>query len=95
MTKIIYHGTILRSAKDIAENGVNLTIGRKNLDFGQGFYTTEDKEQAIEWAKRKAFNKDIPAVVCLQAEFNHLNVKNFLLQDAEWQKAIYLSLIHI
>ena len=27
-------------------------IGRDNLDFGKGFYVTDIREQAINWAKR-------------------------------------------
>lgn len=26
-------------------------FGRPNLDFGQGFYVTDLKEQAVKWAK--------------------------------------------
>lgn len=32
-------------------------IGRPDLDFGQGFYVTNDREQAIDWAKTKATRK--------------------------------------
>ena len=29
----------------------DLTIGRKNADFGQGFYLTSDKDFSERWAK--------------------------------------------
>lgn len=28
------------------------SVGRKNLDFGEGFYVTDIREQAISWASR-------------------------------------------
>jgi hypothetical protein len=30
-----------------------VALGRKNLDFGQGFYVTTYREQAIQWAMRQ------------------------------------------
>ena len=89
MIKSIYHGTVLKYANDIVKNGIDLTIGRKRLDFGQGFYTTEDKIQAKEWAKRKAFGKDTPVVVCFDAIFDNLTVKKFLFQNNEWKNYVY------
>jgi len=32
-------------------------FGRQNLDFGQGFYVTEIRQQAVDWAIRMARNK--------------------------------------
>ena len=32
-------------------------IGRADLDFGPGFYVTNDREQAIKWANTKAGRK--------------------------------------
>ena len=49
-----YHGTNSISAGNIRKNGVNLSSSKKALDFGPGFYTTTNKQQAIEWAARKA-----------------------------------------
>lgn len=44
---IPYHG----SNQDIKE--IDLTKIRPNKDFGQGFYLTEDKEQAMKMAEQK------------------------------------------
>lgn len=44
---ILYHG----SNQDIKE--IDLTKTRPNKDFGQGFYLTADKEQAMQMAKQK------------------------------------------
>ena len=50
----LYHGTDLNSAKSICNNQIDVAIGSKHVDFGQGFYTTDDATQAKKWAKRKA-----------------------------------------
>jgi len=44
---LVYHGSTVKIEKP------DLTIGRYNLDFGKGFYTTTLKEQSEKWAKRK------------------------------------------
>ncbi len=44
---ILYHG----SNQDIKR--IDLTKTRPNKDFGQGFYLTEDKEQAMKMAEQK------------------------------------------
>lgn len=41
----LYHGSHTAVAKPLAK------AGRKNLDFGQGFYLTSLESQAKEWAK--------------------------------------------
>ncbi len=45
----LYHGTISIHVKAI-QAGINLTLGRHNTDFGQGFYTTTVLDQAKAWA---------------------------------------------
>ena len=35
----------------------NLDLSRKNLDFGSGFYTTMNKEQAVDFARKVAIRK--------------------------------------
>lgn len=42
----VYHGSTIQVRTPIAK------AGRKNLDFGQGFYITDIKEQAERWAIR-------------------------------------------
>lgn len=42
----VYHGST-----EIVRNPL-VGVGRKNLDFGQGFYVTDLKEQAVSWAMR-------------------------------------------
>lgn len=42
----VYHGSIIQVDSPLAK------AGRENLDFGQGFYLTDIKEQAERWALR-------------------------------------------
>ena len=42
----VFHGTTL-----IVETPL-VGVGRKNLDFGEGFYLTNIRQQAIDWAQR-------------------------------------------
>lgn len=44
----VFHG----STEEIISPLVN--VGRRNLDFGQGFYITDLKQQALSWATRPA-----------------------------------------
>lgn len=50
---ILYHGSSV-----VVENPqiIQSELGR---DFGFAFYTTDIKEQAVRWAKRKAMIKKI------------------------------------
>ena len=42
----VYHGsTVIVEHPDVSR-------GRRNLDFGQGFYLTDIKQQALDWATR-------------------------------------------
>ena len=48
---ILFHG----SSKKVETP--NLDLSRKSLDFGPGFYTTVNKEQAIDFARKVAMRK--------------------------------------
>lgn len=69
---------------------VDLSKGQKYKDFGQGFYTTRLRDQAIYWSKRIAdrfggvptvteFEFDIEAALT-----DGLNIKIFEQPDKEW-----------
>ena len=47
----VYHGSIMEVALPLA------SLGRSNLDFGQGFYITDIRSQAERWAKRMGTRK--------------------------------------
>ena len=56
--------------------------GRKNADFGQGFYLTPDKEFALRWAKKNSvINEYI-------LDISGLSVHRFV-RDEEWFSYIY------
>lgn len=54
---LVYHGST-----QVVENP-SCSKGRNNLDFGKGFYVTNRKEQAIQWAKLAAQRQNLPAYV--------------------------------
>ncbi|MBR1469390.1 MAG: DUF3990 domain-containing protein, partial [Prevotella sp.] len=62
----VFHGST------IIVNEPLVHVGRKNLDFGEGFYVTDLQEQAISWASRP-FNAQKPCI---------LNVYEFDRQEA-------------
>ena len=86
----VYHG-----ATEIVENPI-CAFGRKNLDFGQGFYVTDIKEQAVKWAtliaqKRKGeciINRYLLEKDTLMSE---ARCKVFKAYDAEWLNFIVAS----
>ncbi len=47
MKLTLFHGSIHRVEQPL------VALGRKNLDFGQGFYLTTYREQAVQWALRQ------------------------------------------
>jgi len=47
----LYHGSNMAVVKP------DLNFSRKNLDFGAGFYTTENKVQAVDFARKVMIRK--------------------------------------
>ncbi|HPR60496.1 MAG TPA: DUF3990 domain-containing protein [Prolixibacteraceae bacterium] len=81
---ILYHGST-----EIIQSPKILEIQRL-LDFGKGFYTTKNKEQAERWAqlKQKREGKNTKAYVTVyifnETELRQLKIKEFTLADEEW-----------
>lgn len=78
---ILYHG----SHQEIRLP--DITFSRNNLDFGQGFYTTPIKQQAINWAKR--FSRLGKHSVLNYYEFDEnifkvVNTKEFYSYNEDW-----------
>lgn len=73
MKKILYHGT----GTDIEK--VDLNHSRVDIDFGAGFYLTDDKEMATLWAARK---KD-SFVIEYEVDFDNLKTYTFD-NDEKW-----------
>lgn len=73
---------------------IDLSKGRKFKDFGQGFYTTHLREQAVYWSRRVSDRFGGTATVT-EFEFNidaafadGLNVKIFEHPDREWAQFV-------
>lgn len=86
----VYHGSLLTVKQPIAK------AGRENLDFGQGFYVTDIKEQAERWAFRIGRQqKRVPLLNIYQldlerttTQFSYLKFPNY---DEEWLDFIVKS----
>lgn len=81
----LYHGSTL-----IIRNP-SLRPGRPNADFGKGFYTTSNLEQAVRWANIKKERENADKAVVSVYEFDEstlrnqeLNIRHFNGADAEW-----------
>lgn len=74
-------------------------IGRADLDFGPGFYVTNDREQAIKWANTKAGRKRGLKPILNVYHFNQekflsdgvYNMKIFPEYNVEWLDFIAFS----
>lgn len=87
---IVYHGAIEIVQKPVC------SIGRKNLDFGQGFYVTDIREQAIAWAElvsSKRNEKPILNRYLLNREaiLQEAHCKIFTAYDKQWLDFSVLS----
>lgn len=78
----------------------NLTILNNRTDFGKGFYTTTDIEQAKKWAriKKKRLDRISPSKESKQYvnvyDFENddaLNVLNFEDATEEWLKFVFMN----
>lgn len=83
---VLYHGSYIEVSTPIAK------VGRRNLDFGQGFYLTKVEKQAQDWAAAIA-GKRGRRVVPVVSEYvfdrtaaltDNLNFRIFEAYDIEW-----------
>lgn len=61
-------------------------------DFGRGFYLTTNFDQAKEWGKKKALEKNVNTYKVNQYHFrdiNGLKIKFFELPDREWFETVH------
>lgn len=80
---IVYHGGTEVIDKPLCG------IGRKDLDFGQGFYVTDIREQAVSWANNVSLKRQQPPLLNiyrLQRDevLKRYRCKIFTAYDAEW-----------
>ena len=81
----LYHGSTVAVRKP------SLRPGRQNADFGKGFYTTSNPEQAERWAHIKQEREDAPRAVVSVYEFDETlldspdwNIRQFTGADEAW-----------
>lgn len=84
---VVYHGGTEPIVTPICK------FGRRNLDFGQGFYVTNLREQAIAWANNIARNRKQTAVLNRykmnrEAILQDMRCKVFKAYDVEWLEFI-------
>lgn len=79
----LYHGSTVKVEYP------EIRLGRKNLDFGQGFYMTDIRQQAIEWAMRPINNGKAQYLNCYEMNLEQLKdsayrYKKFERYDEAW-----------
>ena len=87
MNTILYHGSTLQIAHPLCN------LGRQNHDFGPGFYVTNSRNQATEWATRVSIRRGEPGIinrylVDRDAMFAEARTLQFLAYDEEWLQFI-------
>lgn len=66
----LYHGSTVTVRKP------SLRPGRPNADFGKGFYTTSNYEQAVRWAHIKQEREEAQRAIVSVYEFDESLLKN-------------------
>ncbi|MCL2101614.1 MAG: DUF3990 domain-containing protein [Fibromonadales bacterium] len=85
---ILYHGSQETIEKP------NPFFGRKNVDFGQGFYLTDLREQAVRWInRRKKTNSQKKGILNIYeyTENVDLRIKKFNGYCEEWLDFVVLN----
>ena len=83
MKMIVYHG-----GTDKVEHP-KVEVSRENLGFGKGFYITDIKQQAEEWAKRISDRRRLPWVINayslnIDSVLSNFRCKIFRDYNGEW-----------
>lgn len=92
-TKLLYHGSLS------IVNHPLVHVGRKDLDFGQGFYLTEMEQQAMSWAHALQGRSKVICkayVNCYELRDENVikeeyNWKTFPAYDRDWLEFIVAS----
>lgn len=81
----LFHGSVFEVRKPL------LHYGRKTTDFGKGFYTTTQREQAEQWARIKRDRAKADKAVVSEYEIAdevldnpELNIRRFSGVDESW-----------
>ena len=84
---ILYHGSNVEVKEPI------LLKVQRELDFGKGFYTTSDLEQAAKWAKRTAKRRGVDKAFVTVYEVNEDELKNIRLLSFDSPNVEWLNLV--
>ena len=84
---ILYHGS------NVEVSEPRLLKVQRALDFGKGFYTTSDFDQASRWARRTASRLDVSSAFVSvydvnDAPFSQLETLAFNEPDADWLRFV-------
>ena len=87
---IVYHGGTEKVELPICK------FGRRNLDFGQGFYVTDLRKQAVDWATLVADRRKLPPILNRyhlnrDAILKEARCKVFTAYDRDWLQFIVAS----
>lgn len=87
---IVYHGGTENVESPVCK------FGRRNLDFGQGFYVTDIRKQAVDWATQVADRrKETPVInryrLNHDAILSNARCKIFTAYDKDWLQFIVAS----
>lgn len=84
---IVYHGSVESVVAPVCK------FGRPNLDFGQGFYVTNLRQQAVAWANNISRIRQRPPILNIykmnrEAILQNMCCKVFDSYDIEWLEFI-------
>jgi hypothetical protein len=84
----LYHGTSKKGATSVRSNGIDLSVQRPDSDFGRGFYTTRDANQAAEWAGRNPGGGEVLHYRVPKSELAGLNSLKFPTANSAWERFV-------
>ena len=84
---ILYHGSSIEVKKPI------LLKNQRELDFGKGFYTTSDLEQAANWAKRTAKRRGVDKAFVTVYEVDNTDINNIRLLNFDSPNKDWLDFV--
>ncbi|MBR4912737.1 MAG: DUF3990 domain-containing protein [Bacteroidales bacterium] len=87
---IVYHGGTEKVEFPVCK------FGRRNLDFGQGFYVTDLRQQAVDWATQVADRRNETPIINRyrlnrDAILGKARCKVFTAYDRDWLQFIVAS----
>ena len=89
-TITLYHATNSSGASNILSKGIDIFYGRDHLDFGQGFYVTNDITQADGWVKNRY--SGVGEILIFQVDanvFSSYSGKSFDGNSKAWRSYVF------